>query len=132
MKGLQFLFVLLVTLNFKAQNTITNIEFIKPTKEYDNIHVQKISSDSLSTTFVIWIKQKVRLHKHLYHRENVIIKEGSGQFQLEDSVYNVSAGDMITIPKNTWHGVTINPKNIMKVISIQSPEFLGDDRVFKN
>lgn len=115
-----------------GQNTITNFNFTKPPLEYDNIHIQRISSDSLSSTFVIWIKQKVRLHKHLYHRENVIIQEGSGKFQLKDSIYNVSAGDIINIPKNTWHGVTINSKDVMKVISIQSPEFFGNDRVFKN
>ena len=44
----------------------------------------------------------------------------------------MSIKDIITIPKNTWHGVTINSKEIMKVISIQSPKFLGNDRVFKN
>jgi len=132
MKVIIYLIILLTTCNSIAQEVVTNIQSIKPAKEYKNIHVQKISSDSLSSTFVIWIKKKVRLHKHLYHRENVIIQEGSGQFQLKDSIYNVSAGDIITIPKNTWHGVTINSKDVMKVISIQSPKFLGDDRVFKN
>ena len=132
MKVIIYLIILLTTCNSIAQEVVTNIQSIKPAKEYKNIHVQKISSDSLSSTFVIWIKQKVRLHKHLYHMENVIIQEGSGQFQLKDSIYNVSAGDIITIPKNTWHGVTINSKDVMKVISIQSPKFLGDDRVFKN
>ena len=132
MKVIIYLIILLTTCNSIAQEVVTNIQSIKPAKEYKNIHIQKISSDSLSSTFVIWIKKKVRLHKHLYHRENVIIQEGSGQFQLKDSIYNVSAGDIITIPKNTWHGVTINSKDVMKVISIQSPKFLGDDRVFKN
>ncbi|MDC3133657.1 cupin domain-containing protein [Bacteroidota bacterium] len=132
MKVIIYLIILLTTCNSIAQEVVTNIQSIKPAKEYKNIHVQKISSDSLSSTFVIWIKKKVRLHKHLYHRENVIIQEGSGQFQLKDSIYNVSAGDIITIPKNTWHGVTINSKDVMKVISVQSPKFLGDDRVFKN
>lgn len=132
MKVIIYLIILLTTCNSIAQEVVTNIQSIKPAKEYKNIHVQKISSDSLSSTFVIWIKKKVRLHKHLYHRENVIIQEGSGQFQLKDSIFNVSAGDIITIPKNTWHGVTINSKDVMKVISIQSPKFLGDDRVFKN
>ena len=132
MKVIIYLIILLTTCNSIAQEVVTNIQSIKPAKEYKNIHVQKISSDSLSSTFVIWIKQKVRLHKHLYHRENVIIQEGSGQFQLKDSIYIVSAGDIITIPKNTWHGVTINSKDVMKVISVQSPKFLGDDRVFKN
>jgi mannose-6-phosphate isomerase-like protein (cupin superfamily) len=62
----------------------------------------------------------------------VIIQQGSGKFQLNDSIYMVSSGDMITIPKNTWHGVVTTSKVPMKVISIQSPEFLGKDRVFKN
>ena len=132
MKVIIYLIILLTTCNSIAQEVVTNIQSIKPAKEYKNIHVQKISSDSLSSTFVIWIKQKVRLHKHVYNKENVIIQEGSGQFQLKDSIYNVSAGDIITIPKNTWHGVTINSKDVMKVISVQSPKFLGDDRVFKN
>ena len=132
MKLIANLIILFITCNSIAQNAVINTESVKPLKEYDNIHVKKISSDSLSSTFVIWIKQKVRLHKHLYHRENVIIQEGSGQFQVKDSIYNVSAGDIITIPKNTWHGVTINSKDPMKVISIQSPKFLGNDRVFKN
>ena len=132
MKAITYLIILFITCNSIAQETVVDIESVKPPKEYNNIHVQKISSDSLSSTFVIWVKQKVKLHKHLYHRENVIILEGSGQFQLKDSIYNVSAGDIITIPKNTWHGVTINSQDIMKVISIQSPEFLGNDRVYKN
>ena len=51
-----------------GQNAITNFNFTKPPLEFDNIHIQRISSDSLSSTFVIWIKQKVRLHKHLYHK----------------------------------------------------------------
>ncbi|MAE14974.1 MAG: hypothetical protein CL821_05230 [Crocinitomicaceae bacterium] len=132
MKAITSLTILFITCNSIAQEAVVDIESVKPPKEYNNIHVQKISSDSLSSTFVIWVKQKVKLHKHLYHRENVIIQEGSGQFQLKDSIYNVSAGDIITIPKNTWHGVTINSQDIMKVISIQSPEFLGYDRVYKN
>ena len=132
MKLIAHFIILLIYCNSIAQDVVINTESVKPPKEYDNIHVKKLSSDSLSSTFVIWIKQKVRLHKHLYHRENVIIQEGSGQFQVKDSIYNVSAGDIITIPKNTWHGVTINSKDAMKVISIQSPKFLGNDRVFKN
>ena len=131
MKLIAHFIILFITCNSIAQDVVINTESIKPPKEYDNIHVKKISSDSLSSTFVIWIKQKVRLHKHLYHRENVIIQEGSGQFQVKDSIYNVSAGDIITIPKNTWHGVTINSEDAMKVISIQSPKFIGNDRVFK-
>ena len=123
---------LLVSINICSQDLVSNIISCSAPIEYENIHVQKLSSDSLASTFVIWIKKKVKLHKHINHTENVIIQQGSGKFQLNDSIYKVSSGDMITIPKNTWHGVVTTSKVPMKVISIQSPEFLGKDRVFKN
>ena len=121
----------LIPLYFKSQEIITSVNEIYPDKEFENIHVKKISSDSSSSTFAIWIKQKVKLHKHVYHTENVLIDEGFGKFQINDSIYKVTAGDLIIIPKNTWHGVIVNSKSTMKVISVQSPEYFGKDRIFK-
>tara|TARA_Y100000991_G_C21903038_1_gene318956 strand:- start:123 stop:521 length:399 start_codon:yes stop_codon:yes gene_type:complete len=122
----------LIFFNISAQDYILSFDNIKPEKEFENINVKKLSSNSNATTFAIWIKKSVSLHKHIQHTENVYISEGFGLFQLGDSTYNVKKGDLITIPKNTWHGVKVNSKTPMKVISIQSPEFLGKDRVFKD
>tara|TARA_B100000965_G_C19563572_1_gene745734 strand:- start:1009 stop:1407 length:399 start_codon:yes stop_codon:yes gene_type:complete len=120
-----------IPLIYKSQNIVSSIDQILPDIEFENIHVKKISSDSSSSTFAIWIKQKVKLHKHVYHTENVLIDKGFGKFQINDSVYKVAAGDLIIIPKNTWHGVIVNSKSTMKVISVQSPEYFGKDRIFK-
>lgn len=125
------LVLILIPFYFKSQEIISSVNEIYPDKEFENIHVKKISSDSSSSTFAIWIKQKVKLHKHVYHTENVLIDEGFGEFQINDSVYKVTAGDFIIIPKNTWHGVIVNSKSTMKVISVQSPEYFGKDRIFK-
>jgi len=125
------LVLILIPFYFKSQQIITSVNEIYPDKEFENIHVKKISSDSSSSTFAIWIKQKVKLHKHIYHTENVLIDEGFGEFQINDSIYKVTAGDLIIIPKNTWHGVIVNSKSTMKVISVQSPEYFGKDRIFK-
>ena len=125
------LVLILIPFYFKSQQIITSVNEIYPDKEFENIHVKKISSDSSSSTFTIWIKQKVKLHKHVYHTENVLIDEGFGEFQINDSIYKVTAGDLIIIPKNTWHGVIVNSKSTMKVISVQSPEYFGKDRIFK-
>ena len=46
----------------------------------------------------------MKIHKHISHTEHVYIKEGKGKFQLADSLYNVKTGDLIIVPKNTWHG----------------------------
>jgi quercetin dioxygenase-like cupin family protein len=126
------LVLILIPVYFKSQEIITSVNEIYPDKEFENIHVKKISSDSSSSTFAIWIKQKVKLHKHVYHTENVLIDEGFGEFQINDSIYKVAAGDWIVIPKNTWHGVVVNSKSTMKVISVQSPEYFGKDRIFKD
>ena len=124
--------LILIPLLFKSQDIVSSINEIFPEKEFENIHVKRIYSDSSSSTFAIWIKQKVKLHKHLYHTENVLIDKGFGEFQINDSIYKVATGDWIVIPKNTWHGVRVNSKSTMKVISVQSPEYIGEDRVFKD
>ena len=124
--------LLLIPLLFISQDIVSSIDQILPDKEFENIHVKKISSDSSSSTFAIWIKQKVKLHKHVYHTENVLIDKGFGEFQINDSIYKVAEGDWIVITKNTWHGVVVNSKSIMKVISVQSPEYFGKDRIFKD
>lgn len=131
MRFTTILILILIPFYFKSQEIIASINEIYPDKEFENINVKKISSDSSSSTFAIWIKQKVKLHKHVYHTENVLIDEGFGEFQLNDSIYKVTAGDLIVIPKNTWHGVIVNSKSTMKVISVQSPEYFGKDRIFK-
>ncbi len=115
-----------------AQEFVSSTDRIEPANEdYDNISITKLSTNSDATTFAIWIKKKVKIHKHINHTEHVYIKQGKGKFQLADSLYNVKTGDLIIIPKNTWHGVIVESRNPMKVISIQSPEFFGKDRVFK-
>ena len=124
--------LLLIPLLFISQDIVSSIDQILPDKEFENIHVKKISSDSSSSTFAIWIKQNVKLHKHVYHTENVLIDKGFGEFQINASIYKVAAGDWIVIPKNTWHGVVVNSKSTMKVISVQSPEYFGKDRIFKD
>ena len=127
------LVLLIFLINYStAQEFISSTDKIEPlNEEYDNISITKLSTNTDATTFAIWIKKKVKIHKHLNHTEHVYIKEGKGKFQLADSLYNVKTGDLIIVPKNTWHGVVVESKNPMKVISIQSPEFFGKDRVFK-
>ena len=132
MKSYLFIAFLIFFSTYLGQDNVIKIHQIKPNIEFENINVKKISSNTSSSTFAIWIKKKVKLHKHINHTENILIQSGFGQFQLNDSIYSVSSGDLIVVPKNTWHGVIIDSKEPMKVISIQSPEFFGNDRVFKN
>ena len=106
----------------------TNTDTIKPPSVYENIHAIKIASDSLSTSFVIFIKKEVKLHKHNTHTENILVLEGEGEMRLGVKKFNIKKGDHVFIPKGTPHSVKVKSKKAMKVLSIQSPNFDGKDR----
>ena len=126
------LFLNLILFNLFSQEFVGEFNKIRPDSTFSNIHVHQISTDSSSTTFVIWVKSKVKMHKHLEHVENIYVTQGEGKFHLGATTYHVEPGDLIVVPKNTWHGVEVTSDIPLKVISIQSPEFKGLDRVFKN
>lgn len=96
---------------------------------FDNIHTQKIFGDSLSTSFVIFVKKEVKMHKHLEHSEHVYVLEGTADMLLGGIKLSLKPGEFIFIPKNTPHAVYVSSNTVLKVISIQSPHFDGTDRV---
>ena len=101
----------------------------KAPSEFENIFVEKLAEDNLSSTFLIWIKNRVPLHKHLEHSESVYVLEGTGLLQLADSAFEVKAGSYIFIPKNTPHSVKVTSEAPLKVLSVQSPRFDGSDKI---
>lgn len=121
---------LTLTLFVFSQSTFaTNLFAIAEPKNLENIHVVKLGSDQHSTEFLIFIKQQVPLHYHKEHTETVMFISGSATMQLGDKTLEIIAGDYIRIPAGTHHSVTVTSKQPLKVLSIQAPEFLGEDRV---
>lgn len=96
----------------------------------EEIHVSPLTSDKNASSYIIWIKTGVKAHFHANHTEYVHILEGEGKMFLGTEERNVRAGDLIAIPPNTVHSVEVSSSGSMKVISIQTPEFKGNDRVF--
>lgn len=122
-----FTVFLSLRINISAQSL--NLNTLLPKENFENIYSEKIAEDSLSSSFIIWIKKGVKLHKHLEHSEHVYVLEGEGQMQLGDNWINIKSGDLIFIPKNTPHKVKTTSTTILKVLSIQSPFFDGSDRI---
>lgn len=125
-----FLFMLLFssTGGLLSQENLKELEANEP---YENIRVQRIAGDSLSTQFVIWVKDTVRTHQHRKHSESIYVLEGDARFYIENEQKTIGAGDFLFIPKGSWHSVKVTSEHPLKVISTQSPEFTGADRVFK-
>lgn len=120
-----FLFPLLI----KAQ-TNQSLDTITAPAVYENIYSRQIASDSLVSSYVIFIKKEVKKHKHVYHSEHVYILEGEGEMVLGEKTFKVKKGDIIFILKNTAHALKVTSSTPMKVLSIQAPMFDGKDRMF--
>lgn len=109
-----------------------NLKDLNPSKDFENILVKKIGGDKLSTQFIIWVKDTVRTHRHEDHSESLYVIEGNGIFYLNHKQFIIGPGDFITINKKSWHAVKVTSEKPLKVLSVQSPEFLGEDRTFKH
>lgn len=122
--------LLLSSLNVSAQ-THLSVDTLTPGQDFENVFSKKIAEDSLQSTFVIWIKKDVKGHFHQEHTENILVLEGKAEMLFDGKRIVVKAGDYLNIPKGTQHSVTkVLSKKPLKVISIQSPNFDGTDRVF--
>ncbi|MEO9531495.1 MAG: cupin domain-containing protein [Crocinitomicaceae bacterium] len=104
----------------------------KASEDYENILVKKLSDDENQTSFMIWIKEGVALHKHVHHTENIFVLKGKGEMTINDEKFVIKKGDYFSIPKNSWHALKVLSSGPVQVISIQSPQFLGKDRIFPN
>ena len=127
-KGI-FIVIAFMALSLFAQD-ILRLKKEKPHKHYDNILVKKLTDDKNQTTFVIWVKDEVKLHKHAYHTENLYVLSGKGELTLGNKITTIKKGDYINIPKNTAHALKVTSFRPIKVVSIQSPRFIGNDRIF--
>ena len=110
---------------------VTNLSDVLPDKDYENILVKKLDTDSNSTSFVIWIKDGVKSHKHEHHSEIIHVIEGTGVMTVNKNSFDIKSGDYFRIPENTFHALKVTSSKPMKVLSVQSPEFLGKDRIFE-
>jgi len=108
-----------------------NLDTIKPSATFENIYNRPLYADSLTSSFVIFIKKEVKEHKHAEHAEHVVVLEGEAIMKVDGKSFKIKKGDMIFIPRNTWHYVKTTSKIPLKVISIQAPNFDGKDRILK-
>jgi mannose-6-phosphate isomerase-like protein (cupin superfamily) len=51
---------------------------------------------------------------------------------MNDERFMIGPGDYITIKKKSWHAVKVTSEEPLKVLSVQAPEFLGNDRKYKH
>ena len=120
--------LLLFPLLTMAQN-FQSADTIQPPANYDNIYLRPLYSDSLVSSFVIFVKKEVKKHKHVFHAEHVYVLDGEGEMLIGEKTMKIKKGDILFIPKNTPHSLKVTSAGPVKVISVQAPNFDGKDRV---
>ena len=112
-----------------GQNT-TELKDISPDKGFDNVYSKKITDDSLQSSFIIWVKKDVLEHYHKTHTENIYVLEGKAKMTINGQNLIIKKGDFLNIPMGTKHAVIkVLSRKPLKVLSIQSPQFDGTDRI---
>jgi mannose-6-phosphate isomerase-like protein (cupin superfamily) len=129
MRTLFILVLLLSSTILSAQVLTQNANTMTPKEEYTNIKTIPLHTDENTSVFMIFVKQAVRKHLHQYHTEVITVLDGTGRMYLGGDYFDVKKGDHIVVPPNTAHAVVATSSKPLKVLSVQSPQFLGQDRV---
>ncbi len=99
-------------------------------KDMKNIHVERLGSSETVSEFIIFVKDEVKGHYHQHHTELVYVLAGSAIFWLDETKQLIKPGDFIRINQGVVHRVKVTSAEPLKVLSIQTPEFKGKDRIF--
>lgn len=125
-----FFFSLLIYSTLCSSAQILNPKEIKPDVDYENVHVKKILSEQNSSTFIIWVRKSVKAHYHAQHTEVISVLAGKGLMTVNGEEMKIKKGDIVLIPQGTVHSVITTSRRPLKVMSTQSPEFKGKDRIY--
>ncbi len=132
MKRYYFLLIIFTATYLNAQVNFLSLDTIKPPANLENVFSRPLYKDSaFVSSYVIFIKKEVKMHKHIQHAEHVYIVDGVGEMTVGEKTFKIRKGDVVFIPKDTFHAVKTTSKKPLKVISIQAPFFDGNDRVMK-
>ena len=120
----------LLSAELSAQENYFDVQDILPEAMKENVTVHPLCSDHNESTFLIWVKDTVKPHYHARHTELIYVTQGAGTFYLGDQIYELKPGDFVRIPQGVIHSYKSKSKEASKVISVQTPEFKGEDRVW--
>ncbi|HEU5163910.1 MAG TPA: cupin domain-containing protein [Chitinophagaceae bacterium] len=65
--------------------------------------------------------RKMRIHKHLNNDELIFIHKGEGTLTLDEKSIEVKTGDVVFVPRDTWHGLDNTGKENLSMIFQYSP-----------
>jgi mannose-6-phosphate isomerase-like protein (cupin superfamily) len=65
--------------------------------------------------------RRMRIHKHLHNDEIIFIHKGKGTLTLDEERVEVNSGDVVFVPRGTWHGLDNTGDENLRMIFQYSP-----------
>jgi mannose-6-phosphate isomerase-like protein (cupin superfamily) len=65
--------------------------------------------------------RKMRIHKHLNNDELIFIHKGEGILTLDEESIEVKTGDVVFVPRGTWHGLDNTGQENLLMVFQYSP-----------
>ena len=84
------------------------------------------SSDNLSISHVK-VTATSKKHKHKELEEIYYVTKGSGELHLGEKILKIQEGDVIPIPKNTYHEVRTLEDKPLEILVVTHPRFTLED-----
>lgn len=98
---------------------------------YDkDISVLPLLNSLTSSATLIQVRQGVKSHYHAKHDEIVYVLSGKGVMTVEGETQAIKAGDLILMRRGVAHSVINKSAQPLVALSVMSPPFGGQDRIF--
>jgi mannose-6-phosphate isomerase-like protein (cupin superfamily) len=95
----------------------------------ENINVITLGATDTVSHHVVQIRHSEELHIHERHDLSAIVYRGAGTMRAGDSVFPVSAGDVLFIPRGVPHAFRNDGVAPAVAIVVFSPSFDGEDTI---
>ena len=126
--------LLLGLLPLNAKVVFPNIEYKSKniewtlTQKSQNIALKHLKRTKEISTHIIRLKGQEKPHYHDRHSLQVLILSGKSQIHFKDHTVLLEKGDMVIIPKGTFHWAENLSKEASIVLATYSPAFDGKDK----
>lgn len=116
---------------FTKQDPIALLEKVKEIEKqnFDNIHLETIATNELSSHHLVVVKRAEPLHYHAHHDGWAICLKGEGEFVLGDKKFSIHPGSSVYIPSGIRHRAIRHGKEPIAAFVIFTPPYDGKDTI---
>jgi len=105
-----------------------NKKDIKPKEDPCGLLRELYGSENISIAHDT-VLETAQKHMHRQMEEIYYVEKGEGQLVIGEEVLDIEGGDLIPIPKNTWHYLKKIEGKPLEVLAITHPKYIPEDLI---